>query len=67
MSEGLCSYNFTHSSQEHVCHRPVFNLPFSKAIGRGFYQRNLQGMDGQWILNNVFGIMFPKAHVTEKN
>lgn len=45
----------------------VLALPFCKAIGGRFYQKNLQGMYGQWLLNNIFSIMFPKAHVKKKN
>lgn len=41
----------------------VLALPFCKAIGGRFYRKNLQGMYGQWLLNNIFSIMFPKARV----
>lgn len=29
-------------------------------------QKNLQGMCGQWLLNNIFSIVFPRAHVNKK-
>lgn len=45
----------------------VLALPFCKATGGRFYQKNLQGMYGQWLLNNIFSIMFPKAHVKKIN